>query len=96
MPRNRARTRFKRPAEKAPKAPKLVSIGAKVDLQSFAIVDHAASIRGWPRSKVVELGALEYAQRIIEQAGANLAALRRMTRQSRSRQGGIAAAKRRK
>lgn len=82
-------SRFKQAEEIA----KTAHIGAKVSLETFAVVDHAAAIRGWPRSKVVELGALEYAQRIIEQAGANLAALRRMTRQSRSRMGGLAKAK---
>jgi len=41
---------------------------------------------------VVELGSLEYAQRILETATGAMAAMRRMMRQSKARQGGLAKA----
>lgn len=66
------------------------AIGAKVDHRTFTIINNAAIIRGWPRQRVVELGALEYAQRILEVATGAMAQLRREARQSKSRQGGIA------
>jgi uncharacterized protein (DUF1778 family) len=75
--------------------PKTAHIGAKVTPETFAIVDQAAVIRGWPRAKVVELGALEYAQRILETATGAMAQMRRMMRQSKARSGGVAKARKR-
>lgn len=72
---------------------KTYHIGAKVDRATFSVIDQAAVIRGWPRQRVVELGALEYAQRIMEVATKAMAQLRREARQSKARSGGIAKAR---
>ena len=55
-------------------------IGAKVSRDTFQIIDNAAIIRGIPRSQIVERGALEYAQRVLEQATGTIAAFRRIVR----------------
>ena len=80
------------PQEHTKKATKTYHIGAKVDREVFGIIDQAAIIRGWPRQRVVELGALTLAKEILETATGAVAALRRMARQSKARQGGLAKA----
>jgi uncharacterized protein (DUF1778 family) len=73
-----------------------VTIGARIDAESFAIIDAAARIRGCTRAKIIEVATLEYAKVIIAEAGGNIAALSQMTRQSKARQGGLAVARKRK
>ena len=71
---------------------KTTVISAKVTAAVAEIVRNAAVIRGWPTSRIVEEGALIRAQQVLEETTKAHAQLRRMTRQSKSRQGGLAQA----
>ncbi len=65
-------------------------IGAKVNRDAFQIIDNAALIRGLPRSEIVSRGALEYAQRVLEQATGTVAAFRRIIRKQHAQKAGLA------
>jgi len=65
-------------------------IGAKVSRDNFQIIDNAAVIRGLPRSEIVARGALEYAQRVLEQATGTIAAFRRIVRKQHAQKAGLA------
>ncbi|HEX9239229.1 MAG TPA: hypothetical protein VF910_01065 [Candidatus Bathyarchaeia archaeon] len=69
-----------RPQDEGKKSLLTHHIGAKVSRDSFQIIDNAALIRGLPRSEIVSRGALEYAQRVLEQATGTVAAFRRIIR----------------
>lgn len=67
-------------------------ISARVDLHIFGLIDQAAITRGWPRSRVVEEGAISFAREIMAQAAGAQAALRRIARKAKARRAGLARA----
>lgn len=91
-PAKRARNRPRMPQDEGKKTLLTHHIGAKVSRDTFLIVDNAALIRGCPRSLIVERGALEYAQRVMEQATGTVAAFRRIVRKQHAQKGGLARA----
>ncbi len=65
-------------------------ISARIRPESLQVVDHAADMKGWPRARIVEEGAIQYAQLIIAQEGARQAAARKAMRRAKARLGGLA------
>jgi uncharacterized protein (DUF1778 family) len=68
-----------------PKSGRSYFLSARVRFEVFEIVDQAARLRGWDRSKVIEIGAEREARRIIEVAVKTVQAHRRTARAVRSR-----------
>ena len=69
-------------------------VGAKVTREVFALVDQAAIIKGWPRSRIVEEGAVKRAQEVLEEQSRAYAQARKAARQVRAQAGGLAKARR--
>lgn len=89
VPHNRATL----PQDEGTKKPKNPTISAKVPPEIVALVDHAAGIKGWPRQRVVEEGAIQYAQLIIAEQGERAAKARKAMRSAKARLGGLAKAR---
>lgn len=68
-------------------------IGAKVTREVFALVDQAAIIKGWPRSRIVEEGAVKRAQEVLEEQSRAYAQARKAARQVKAQSGGRARAR---
>lgn len=84
--RNRARM----PQDEGTKQPRNPTISARVAPTVLALIDHAADMKGWPRQRVVEEGAVQYAQLIIAEQGERQARARKAMRSAKARLGGIA------
>ena len=83
MPRNRARM----PSERRKKTAYLT---AKVYPETRDLVQNAADIKGWPRQRVVEEGAVQYAQLIVVEFATHGAVVRKAMRKAKARLGGLA------
>src|SRR5262245_23005014 len=90
MARNRARMPQERRSENGGLPPKNHHIGAKVTRETFEIIDSAAAIRGWPRGRVVEEGALLRAQQIMAEAVHAQSQVRRAMRRDKARNAALA------
>lgn len=86
MAHNRARL----PQERRKKTAYLT---AKVLPETQELVQNAADIKGWPRQRVVEEGAVQYAQLIVVEYATHGAVVRKAMRQAKARLGGLAKAR---
>jgi uncharacterized protein (DUF1778 family) len=69
---------------------KTAHIGAKTSPEMARLIDLAAQMRGWSRSRVVEEGAIQRAQQIMQETSERFASFRKQTRVLKAREGGLA------